>query len=115
HKGAEPLGITSGIGLLEVSGIAGGEIYQLAVDGCADAPQRAGGRRYLERRELHEPYILLLGGLGCLDTSLSRPRCFDTESRRHRDDAQRNAFLCGQRKWALWRMSRALHARRSKA
>src|SRR5688572_1925733 len=57
----QALRIASGIGVLEVRRIPGLKIDQSAAHGCADAPQRSRGRGYLERRELHEPYILLRG------------------------------------------------------
>ena len=93
HPGSAPF---------EMSGVAGCGINQPPVDRGADAPQRPRGCRYLECRQLHEPYILLRGGVRCLDTAglLSRHR--GTETQRH---ARRKAFLCGLRQSARWQPS----------
>ena len=91
----ETLRITAGICCVEMRGITGREINQPAVDRRANAPQRSRGCRYLERRELHEPHILLRGGVCCLDTEAQRRR----ESRRggaeHRDTRREMHFSVG--------------------
>jgi hypothetical protein len=54
----DTLRVASRVGVFEMSGVGRGKIDQLAVNGGTDAPQRTGGCSDLERRELHEPYIL---------------------------------------------------------
>ncbi len=58
HPG-KALRVASGIGRIEVCRVSGRKINQVTIDGGTNAAHRAERCGYLERREFHEPYILL--------------------------------------------------------